>query len=281
MKLSNTFHSILLIFLFSFCASEIAFSQSANNAPLKFTPQIHAGNTSMYVIYQRKVVDPVLKEEKEFKNILMIKDSLSVFVNYGAYQFNKAADSIGFENIDKRLFFQLTKKYNAKEFSYHLLKQYNHNNLIYCNYAGMVSMKYDEPIPDMQWQKCEGQDTIAGYCCHKAMLSFRGRNWTAWYAPELKYSDGPWKFNGLPGLILKAVSEDGEQNFTACIVSFEQIPIVYNDDSMVQKTTRKKFNKHLMLHKTNANQTMAGLISNADNTPLQINRLFYSPEEKE
>ncbi|OPC02485.1 hypothetical protein BAS09_12350 [Elizabethkingia ursingii] len=43
---------------------------------------------------------------------------------------------------------------------------------------------------------------IAGYNCIKATTTFRGSNITAYFAKELPYSAGPFKFFGLPGLIL-------------------------------------------------------------------------------
>lgn len=50
---------------------------------------------------------------------------------------------------------------------------------------------------------------IAGYDCIKATANFRGSNLTAYYAKDLPYSAGPFKFFGLPGLILD-VRVDGK-----------------------------------------------------------------------
>lgn len=69
--------------------------------------------------------------------------------------------------------------------------------------------KYEEPIA-FKWSLCEKTDTIiAGYRCYKATTNHRGRNWIAWYAPEITVDDGPWKLCGLPGLILQAQTSDG------------------------------------------------------------------------
>ena len=63
------------------------------------------------------------------------------------------------------------------------------------------------------WKLCGGEKTICGYPCKKATTTFRGRTWTAWYAPELPYSDGPWKLCGLPGLVLEANEAEGKIAF--------------------------------------------------------------------
>ena len=70
---------------------------------------------------------------------------------------------------------------------------------------------YEEPLPVHDWAIESETADILGYTCLKAKTRFRGREWTAWYAPELPVNAGPWKFNGLPGAILKL--SDSDQRF--------------------------------------------------------------------
>ena len=63
------------------------------------------------------------------------------------------------------------------------------------------------------WKLCGGEKTICGYPCKKATTTFRGRTWTVWYAPQLPYSDGPWKLCGLPSLVLEASEAEGKIAF--------------------------------------------------------------------
>ena len=64
-----------------------------------------------------------------------------------------------------------------------------------------------------EWQLLEGDTVICNYPCKKAKTKFRGRTWTVWYTPLLPYSDGPWKFCGLPGLVLEAHEAEGKLAF--------------------------------------------------------------------
>ena len=66
------------------------------------------------------------------------------------------------------------------------------------------------------WQLQRGDSVVCEYPCHKATTTFRGRTWTVWYTLDLPYSDGPWKFCGLPGLILHAYDSEGLFRFN-CI----------------------------------------------------------------
>ncbi|MBO4994617.1 MAG: GLPGLI family protein [Muribaculaceae bacterium] len=80
---------------------------------------------------------------------------------------------------------------------------------------------YSDSVPTLEWNfSSNDTDTIMGYECRKATTEFAGRNYTAWYAPELPLPFGPYKFGGLPGLILKI--EDGERQFVWEAIGFQQ-----------------------------------------------------------
>lgn len=57
---------------------------------------------------------------------------------------------------------------------------------------------------ELKWEITEEAKEIAGYSCIKANTSFRGRDWVAWFTPQIPLPYGPWKLHGLPGLILEA-----------------------------------------------------------------------------
>lgn len=54
---------------------------------------------------------------------------------------------------------------------------------------------------------------IGEYKVQKAETDFGGRKWTAWFTTDLPYQDGPYKFGGLPGLIVKVEDDKGEYSF--------------------------------------------------------------------
>lgn len=101
--------------------------------------------------------------------------------------------------------------------------------------------EYSEAIPVMRWNIRSETDTVLGYECHMAETEFRGRIWRAWFTYEIPMTYGPWKLNGLPGLILKA--EDADSLFVFEMVGIsdfrnEDIDI-YRYNERTRKCKRK------------------------------------------
>lgn len=74
-----------------------------------------------------------------------------------------------------------------------------------------VSEDWEKP----EWEIGDNTKTILGYECVEASANYRGRKWTAWFAPEIPIQEGPWKLCGLPGLILEAHDANNEYIFEA------------------------------------------------------------------
>lgn len=60
-----------------------------------------------------------------------------------------------------------------------------------------------EKTPVINWQIGKEEKQIKNYRCIKATCYFRGRNYTVWFTPDIAIAEGPWKFKGLPGLIME------------------------------------------------------------------------------
>lgn len=83
---------------------------------------------------------------------------------------------------------------------------YKEDVTVYDDYSDQFAV-YHEPFSEMQWEiVADSTKTVLGYECIMARTAYHGRDWTAWFSPEIPVQDGPWKFTGLPGLILMAYS---------------------------------------------------------------------------
>ena len=107
---------------------------------------------------------------------------------------------------------------------------------------------YEEDLGLFKWEILEDTTTIEGFLCQKAMCTYGGRTWVAWFTDELPFSDGPYKFHGLPGLILKVA--DTRNHYCFDFVSVEVPAQGTNiewyhgiDGTEYVVTTRKKLQK--------------------------------------
>jgi GLPGLI family protein len=67
-----------------------------------------------------------------------------------------------------------------------------------------------EPIETISWNKIDSTKTIGNFKCNLASSNFRGRKYFAWYSADIPTYWGPWKLQGLPGLILEVYDETQE-----------------------------------------------------------------------
>ena len=64
-----------------------------------------------------------------------------------------------------------------------------------------------EKIPQMHWVLGDEEKKVGANVLKKATTVFRGRTFIAWYSLDYPIKFGPWKFNGLPGLIFEIYDE--------------------------------------------------------------------------
>ena len=75
------------------------------------------------------------------------------------------------------------------------------------------TFKYEEPTAKLRWTITEEKLDTLDYHCTMAVCKYAGREYRAWFTEEIPVSYGPWKLCGLPGLIIKAETVDGEYRF--------------------------------------------------------------------
>ncbi|RQO40862.1 GLPGLI family protein [Chryseobacterium sp. KBW03] len=65
-----------------------------------------------------------------------------------------------------------------------------------------------------EWKILPEKQKIGTYQAQKAVASFGGREWAAWFTTDLPFQDGPYVFYGLPGLIVKIEDATGSHVMT-------------------------------------------------------------------
>ncbi len=137
-------------------------------------------NASVYTSYDK------LNQEIEMKKKLM--EQLK----------NQAGSSNMSINIDK------TGLKSTSSLDYFFFAK---ENKFYTKERLLTNYLIEEDAPKINWKITKDTASFSGINCQKALANFKGRNWIAWFAPELPFQSGPWKLNGLPGLIVEAYDQ--------------------------------------------------------------------------
>ncbi|SIQ08210.1 GLPGLI family protein [Chryseobacterium sp. RU37D] len=74
-----------------------------------------------------------------------------------------------------------------------------------------ASIGYNSDLK-FNWKILNDKQKIGEYNTQRATTEFGGRTWTAWFTTDIPFQDGPYKFWGLPGLIVKI--EDDAKNYS-------------------------------------------------------------------
>lgn len=150
--------------------------------------------------------------KKEFVN-LDIFPTKSYF--YGQASF--ANDSI----VNNSIIEQRKSTPNHISFSSHV-EEWNISYLIEKSYPDFKTTWFTnieqtnmivEETPVFKWNILPETQKIENYNCQKATTNFGGRVWEAWFSKDLPFPDGPYKFNGLPGLIVKLEDKTKSHQF--------------------------------------------------------------------
>ena len=125
---------------------------------------------------------------------------------------------------------------------YYILADVKQQTYTYKGNISANAYRYTDSLPTFNWQLLPEHRTIAGHKCAKAVGRYMGRTYEAWYATDIPARLGPWKFYGLPGLVLHVYDTRRQYAFTflgivPCTGAIALFP------SRTFKTTKEKFLK--------------------------------------
>lgn len=111
-------------------------------------------------------------------------------------------------------------KYGRVRSTYTVYNNYPNGKVTVVDKIGLDYYCYVEKLVIPNWIVVSEYDTVCNYRCQKALCTFKGRNYVAWFTNKIPISAGPWQFSGLPGLIMKI--EDSRNQYEFVCVGLKQ-----------------------------------------------------------
>lgn len=174
------------------------------------------------VQYHTLMVPDTDKPDKSVEETMMLRVGkiLSEYYSYTTFIADSVLSADFAAGASQQTINEHLSQFGLGNISYKIYKNYPKGKLTMLDRIVMDNFKVEEPMPKIDWTITADTATVCGYHCKKATTRFLGRDYEAWFAPEIARSDGPWKLQGLPGLILKA--HDAQKHYQFIATGIEQ-----------------------------------------------------------
>lgn len=239
--LQNSFLRLSIVICIITIGTNRAFGQLRFDYPITEIEQ-----TELIATYSLEYIEDTLNTYyiRKDEMILFLGKSTSKFLSKTLFEFDTIMENISsLEQFQSRLL-DRDNPLPFSKFGYRIYKNYPTGFITYIEHIPSTTFRYEETLRQFEWDLKEDTITINGYFAQKAIIDYGGRSWIAWFCPGIPYSDGPYKFNGLPGLIIKIY--DSKQQYVFTLNSIE-IPKTRLMIDLVEKdylvTTKKEFFK--------------------------------------
>lgn len=212
-------------------------------------------NKTIKIIYEFKFQSNKQDTFKRTEDMVLFRNNnKSIFQSYFMYQkdsllYNEEKSGNSPMNAYAKLKFIPKFKNN-----YSIEKDFILNKFLTTDKIFSDKYKYSEEMINFKWKPTNKTMKIGSLTCKSATTSFSGRDYIAWYIEEIPIQDGPYKFHGLPGLIVKI--HDTKNQFDFTLKSLEEISEILiiegRSNRKVIETTKEKFIQSKKSFKENA-----------------------------
>jgi GLPGLI family protein len=160
---------------------------------------------------------------KNYDCILNFNEAKSFFEWNEFEKKKKTKEEIGNEISKGNVSIDITDKSSLFIFSD------NKNNILYEKKPKLdEQFILKEKIEIISWKRVDSTKIIGNFNCKLAFSNFRGRKYFAWYTTDIPAFSGPWKLQGLPGLIIEAYDSTGEVYIIASEIKNKDITLQEN-----------------------------------------------------
>ena len=186
-------------------------------------------------IYQYKFIPDVSKKDSTITDLM-------------ALNFDAKTKQSNFYSVSKKIsdsLINVIKKGNPDKINlprynpnliYNISKDLKNNKVVYHVVYSGIKMKIPENENPV-WSIKKEKKIISTFSCQKATTTYKGRDWVAWFTSDIAINDGPYKFNGLPGLIIEIGDKKNEHIFKIVQIKIDN-SIKINETPTNEKTIK-------------------------------------------
>jgi len=160
---------------------------------------------------------PDSNDKADVKKEMMLLDIDKNGSNY--YSRDKfVADSTSMADVQKQIKggsgnINISRRESPGQVGYKVTKSYPDFKTYLFTRVSMDQYKVKED-QKLEWKILPEKQKIGEYNTQKATTTYGGREWVAWFSTDIPFQDGPYKFYGLPGLIVKLEDITGSHIMT-------------------------------------------------------------------
>ena len=242
------------------------------------------------VQYQTSFVSDTLAPENRIKETMMLKvgTKSSVYYSYSLFHMDSLVEADKAAGASQEVIAEHLKQ-GGGNINYRIYKNYPVGKTTLLDQLAVSRFRCEEPTEFPEWTLLPDTTTILSYFCRKATCHFRGRDYEAWYTTDIPRSEGPWKLQGLPGLILKALDSQSHYTFTCSgIEKSHKEEMIQFTGSGYEPVTRKELQKIYTRYVadpigyiTETSPGMKVTVTGEDGLPYRPKNVPYNPIERE
>ncbi|MAP79827.1 MAG: GLPGLI family protein [Aequorivita sp.] len=206
-------------------------------------------NSENYKAIYRLTYQPskIENTQKQEDMLLFIDSKHTKFLSLGKHKKdsllrNKTNTNSNFSSVLRNL--------PKTEFDYIIINELGNSKIVYKQKVLKDNFSYEEN-PKLKWQISNENKIVADYQCKKATTEYAGREYSAWFTSKIPISSGPYKFGGLPGLIVEISDKQNEYHFKLIGFKKTKEPVAFYNSTNTILTDKDTFTKVLKEYEEN------------------------------
>lgn len=247
----------LSLFIFSF--------GTAQNQRFSYVYQFVPDSTNQADVKSEMMLLEVLPKFSKFYSEVVFKSDSTMFA-----ALEKEAAATGSVNVrsDMRKGFVRST----------IIKEFPDFKTFLVTRIGQTKMKVEDERK-IDWKILPEKEKIGDFETQKAETEMYGRKWTAWFTTEIPIQDGPYKFHGLPGLIVKIEDETKSHSYilngiknlkSAEIKNIDPNKNFVFDFGNAVKISQSEYKKQYLESRNDPNKSIRINLANSDMAQINI-----------